>query len=122
MISFREFLEEDWKSSWKKAGEDHDVRKTGIKATDAAVRTAKNLGRGLIGGALLGTPGGPETMKITVPFGLSLAAAGSTLSGDIPSAAYQAGKYVVQRGAKTMVNRVKEKFDERRTRRTAKAT
>lgn len=121
MISFRQFVEEDWKSSWKKAGEDHAVRKTGIKATDAAVRTAKNLGRGLVAGALLGAPGGPSTMKITIPTTTAIAAAGSTLAGDIPGAIYHGSKYVVQRGIKTAVNRVKEIANERR-KRTTKAT
>lgn len=102
-------VEEDWKSSWEKAGEDPAVRRTGLKATGAAVRTAKNIGRGIIGGALLGTPGGPETMKVTVPFGAAFAAAGSTVSGDIPSAAYQGSKYLIQRGLKTAVNRFREK-------------
>lgn len=51
----------------------------------------------------------------------AIAAAGSTLAGDIPGAIYHGSKYVVQRGIKTAVNRVKEIANERR-KRTTKAT
>ena len=116
MISFKEFLDEDWKSSWKKAGKDPKVVRTGLKATDAAVRTVKTIGAGAMGGALLGTPGGIDTMKITVPAMAGLGALSATVTGAAPSAVYHAGKYVLQRGAKTAVNRIKEVSNERRQR------
>ncbi len=69
-----------------------------------------------MGGALLGTPGGPDTMKITIPAMTGLATLGATVTGAIPSAAYHGVKYGAQRGAKTVVNRMKEIADERRKR------
>jgi len=111
MQSFRAFLAqppqslpEDWGKSWSDAGNAPQVKATAEKFKKKAKMTALSIGSGTLGAGAMGIPGGPPAMALMAKFGAALGTGASIVTGNLPGAVYQGGKYLAQRALQAYRN------------------